>query len=52
MGKRDLTFFILRHLGKHNKEKMNDKSHPVKFKGEATELETLSTWLVGLKAGK
>lgn len=31
------------------KEKLNDKPHPTKFKGEAAELEALVKWLQSLK---
>jgi cytochrome c553 len=42
----DAAFFT-KYLNKE--EKLNDKAHPMKFKGEAADLEILATWLASLK---
>lgn len=50
VGDKHNAEFLVKFLNKE--EKVNDKAHPVKFKGEAADLTTLATWLAGLKAGK
>ena len=40
--------FIQKYLKKE--DKLNDKNHPIAFKGTDDELTTLSTWIESLKA--
>jgi cytochrome c553 len=39
--------FLKKYLNKE--EKINDKAHPMKFKGEAADLDLLAAWLETLK---
>jgi len=50
VGDKHNAEFITKFLKKE--EKMNDKNHPIAFKGEAKDLETLATWLESLKTEK
>jgi cytochrome c553 len=47
IGAKHDAAFLTKYLNKE--EKINDKSHPMKFKGEAADLEILATWLASLK---
>ena len=46
-GEKNDAAFITKYLKKD--AELNGKKHPVAFKGEAADLETLATWLAGLK---
>ncbi len=46
-GEKNDSAFITKYLKKD--EVLNGKKHPVAFKGEDADLETLTKWLAGLK---
>ena len=48
VGSKEFTAeFLHKYLMKE--EKINNKQHPIKFKGEMAELETMVSWLLTLK---
>ena len=47
VGAKETPEFIKKFLKKE--EKKNDKNHPIAFKGEDADFETLVTWLSSLK---